>query len=212
MSKDKKFGEVSDEDIQQAKEAAPEDLKEKTAEKTIDCIMEWLESFAFAIFLVILVFTFFLRVVVVDGGSMNDTLEDGDRMILSHGFNNYDRGDIVVINSEVLNKTIIKRVIGVEGDHVKIDYTSNTVYVNDEMLDEGGYINVAMYDNGMFNTSYRTSDGIYEYDVPEDCIFVMGDNRNDSKDSRSIGFVPEDTVLGEVSLRMFPMDKFGFVE
>jgi signal peptidase I len=206
-----KFGEVSQEDIEIASEAAPEDLKEKKPVKLLDELLEWLESFVFALFVVILIFTFFFRIVLVDGRSMNNTLSDGDKMILSHLFYTPERGDIVVINSTFLNKTIIKRVIGIEGDHVVVDYNTNTVTVNGEAI-SNDCIKEAMYDTEVFDTSYETSEHVYEYDVPDDCVFVMGDNRNNSKDSRSIGFVENDTILGKAILRLYPLEMFGRVD
>lgn len=211
MDNDNKFGEVSEEDIKLAGEAAPEDIKEKPPVDIKDEILEWCESFVFALFIVILVFTFFFRIVQVEGESMTNTLQDKDRLIMTHLNYTPEKDDIVVINSTYLNKTIIKRVIGTEGDHVTVDYNSNTVTVNGEKLDDE-HIKEVMYDTGLFDPTYETSSGVYEYDVPEDYIFVMGDNRNGSKDSRYIGFVEEDTVLGKAVFRLFPFNAFGSID
>lgn len=211
MDNDNKFGEVSEEDIKLAGEAAPEDIKEKPPVDIKNEILEWCESFVFALFIVILVFTFFFRIVQVEGESMTNTLQDKDRLIMTHLNYTPEKDDIVVINSTYLNKTIIKRVIGTEGDHVTVDYNSNTVTVNGEKLDDE-HIKEVMYDTGLFDPTYETSDGVYEYDVPEDYIFVMGDNRNGSKDSRYIGFVEEDTVLGKAVFRLFPFNAFGSID
>lgn len=211
MDNENKFGEVNEEDVKLASEAAPEDIKEKPPVDVKNEILEWCESFVFAMFIVILIFTFFFRIVEVEGESMTDTLQDKDRLIMTHLNYTPEKDDIVVINSTFLNKTIIKRVIGTEGDHVTVDYNSNTVTVNGEKLADE-HIKEVMFDTGLFDPSYKTSEGVYEYDVPEDYIFVMGDNRNGSKDSRYIGFVEEDSVLGKAVFRLFPFNAFGSVD
>lgn len=211
MDNENKFGEVNEEDVKLASEAAPEDIKEKPPVDLKNEILEWCESFVFAMFIVILIFTFFFRIVKVEGESMTDTLQDKDRLIMTHLNYTPEKDDIVVINSTFLNKTIIKRVIGTEGDHVTVDYNSNTVTVNGEKIADE-HIKEVMFDTGLFDPSYKTSEGVYEYDVPEDYIFVMGDNRNGSKDSRYIGFVEEDSVLGKAVFRLFPFNAFGSVD
>ena len=130
MDDNKKFGDVSQEDIDKAKKAAPDDLKEKQPVNVMDEVFEWAESFVFAMFVVILIFTFFFRIVLVQGPSMRETLQDQDRLIITHINYTPQKGDIVVINSEKLGKTIIKRVIGTGGDKVVVDYNNNTVTVN----------------------------------------------------------------------------------
>ncbi|MBR1862577.1 MAG: signal peptidase I [Ruminococcus sp.] len=208
---EKKFGEVSEEDIELAREAEPEDIKEDGPFDIKNEIIEWLESFVFAMFVVIMLFTFLFRIVMVDGGSMNDTLIDQDRLVLLHLNYHPERDDIVVINSTALNKTIIKRVIGLAGDKVVIDYNNNSVTVNGSKL-SNEHIKAIMVDGGYFDRSYMTAQGVYEYEVPEGMIFVMGDNRNDSKDSRSIGFIEEDTVMGKAVFRLYPIGSFGKVD
>lgn len=211
-NKDNKIFKVSDEDIEKAKEGEPADLKEKEKINAIDEVLDWAESFVFAIFVVMFIFIFFFRVVVVDGESMNNTLDDKDRLVLSHINYTPKRQDIVVVNSYELGKTIIKRCIGVEGDKIKIDYNSNSVYVNGEKI-TNEHNKETMIDTGLFNQQYMTSNGVYEYEVPENCIFVMGDNRNNSSDSRAAtGFVDLDNVLGHASFRIFPLKSFGSVD
>lgn len=168
-------------------------------------LMEWLESIAISIFIVILVFTFVFRIVIVEGSSMFPTLEDGQRLIISHLFYTPQQGDIVVANSTGLNKTIIKRVIATEGQTVDIDFEKHTVTVDGKVLDEP-YINEPTFRNDGGNT--------YPMVVPEDTIFVMGDNRNNSTDSRSpmVGCIPVDDVLGKAVFRIFPFDCFGRIK
>lgn len=117
----------------------------------------------------------------------------------------------MVVNSYVLNKTIIKRVIGIAGDKVKIDYNVNKVYVNGKEI-SNEHIKETMINKGMFDSTYQTSEGVYEYDVPKGHIFVMGDNRNNSTDSRTIGFIDNKDVLGHAIFRLYPFKKMGKVK
>ena len=194
MDDNKKFGDVSQEDIDKAKKAAPDDLKEKQPVNVMDEVFEWAESFVFAMFVVILIFTFFFRIVLVQGPSMRETLQDQDRLIITHINYTPQKGDIVVINSEKLGKTIIKRVIGTGGDKVVVDYNNNTVTVNGKVISNDN-IREAMYNTNLFDEEYEVEENVFEYDVPEGKLFVMGDNRNNSTDSRRIGFIdPSDVV------------------
>lgn len=168
-------------------------------------IFEWLESIAISIFIVVLVFTFVFRIVIVDGSSMFPTLEDGQRLVISHLFYTPKQGDIVVVNSQGLNKTIIKRVIATEGQIVDIDFENGIVTVDGKELDEP-YINEKTLSNDNGNS--------YPMKVPEDTIFVMGDNRNHSTDSRNpiVGCISTDDVLGKAIFRIYPFNSFGRVK
>ncbi|WP_124101217.1 signal peptidase I [Ruminococcus sp. Marseille-P6503] len=180
--------------------------------KVLNEVLEWVESFIFAVFVVILIFMFVFRNVVVEGPSMNSTLSDGDRLIIYHFNYKPQRGDIIVLNSVGLGKTIIKRCIGIGGDTVRIDYSDNSVTVNGEKLEED-YINEEMTVLPGFDTQYLddNDDNVFEYQVPEGKLFVMGDNRNHSTDSRSylVGFIDEDDVLGKAIFRILPFSGFG---
>ena len=203
---EKKFGEVSESEIESVKAAEPDDIKETLDVKNER--LEWCESFVFAMLIVQLLFIFVLRQVMVDGASMENTLHDGDRLIMTHINYEPKRDDIVVIDSEPCGKIIIKRVIGVEGDKVVVDYNNNHVYVNDEEI-SNEHNKEIMLDSASFMSSYEVENGVYEYDVPEDHIFVMGDNRNNSKDSRTIDFVENETVWGHAIFRFYPFNKIG---
>ena len=205
----KKFGEVTESELENIRKAEPEDIKEKEPAGVKNEILEWCESFVFAMLIVQLLFIFVFRQVMVDGPSMENTLHDGDRLIMTHMNYEPKRDDIVVVYSEPCdNKIIIKRVIGIEGDKVVVDYNTNHVYVNDEEI-SNEHIKAIMDDSILFDQTYAVSEGVYEYEVPEDMIFVMGDNRNNSKDSRSIGFVENDTVWGHAVFRFYPFNKLG---
>ncbi len=192
--------------------AVEEDKQEKKG--IADGILDWAESFVFAVFVVILIFTFVLRTVVVVGDSMNPNFTDKDRLIITHINNEPEKGDILVMNSHGLNETIIKRCIGTEGDKIRIDYNTNVVTVNGEEI-SNDYINGAMIDKYYaYDQSFLVDAGVYEYEVPENKIFVMGDNRNNSADSRSnrVGFIDESDILGKVVLRIYPFDVIGKVK
>lgn len=203
--------EVSEDDIEKVKEAEPDDIKEKQPFNFGREVLEWVESLVFALLIVQLVLIFVFRVVMVDGTSMTNTLQDGDRLIMTHVAYEPERDDVIVLDSKVADKILIKRVIGIEGDKVVVDYNKNHVYVNDEEI-SNDHIKEIMRDNVIyFDGAYRVADGVYEYNVPDDTVFVMGDNRNDSKDSRSIGFVDESEIMGKAVLRIYPFKSLGFV-
>jgi signal peptidase I len=197
---------IMSEDIKESRNTETEN-KPKTAK--LDEFLDWVESFVFAIFIVMLVFIFLFRTVKVDGESMEPTLYDSQRLILSHFNYTPKRGDIIVANSPKLNKTIIKRCIAVAGDDVLIDYSENAVYVNGEKIDES-YLGEAMNNLDYFDKTYMVSEDEYEYTVPEGCIFALGDNRNHSRDSRDadVNFISVDDVLGRAVLRFYPFGTF----
>ena len=177
-----------------------------------DEFLDWVEAFVLALFAVVIIFIFFLRIVEVSGPSMNPTLTDKDRLILTHLNYTPERGDIIVANSPGLSKCIIKRCIGVAGDTVVVDYNNNTVTVNGEKIQED-YINEKMKDTGSFDRSFLTAKNVYTYKVPEGTVFAMGDNRNHSADSRSVyvGFIKLEDILGKAIFRFLPFSGFGSI-
>jgi len=133
---------------------------------------------------------------------MEPTLKNGDYVIVSSHFYDVERGDIVVIAPyKELEKPIIKRVIGVEGDVIDIDFKKHKVYVNSQEIDEP-------YVGALIAKSYDVE---FPIKVREDTYFVLGDNRNDSMDSRDskVGLVPENMVFGKVLFKMIP---FGTIK
>lgn len=167
-------------------------------------LFEWVETLVIAFFAVILFFTFVFRLAAVNGESMLPTLVDKDRLIVSYLFYTPKNGDIVIVNNDnpALEKVIVKRVIATEGQTVDIDFDSGEVKVDGKVLQEDYINNLTLLDEGGHS---------YPVTVPENCVFVMGDNRMNSTDSRDsrVGFVPEDEILGKVSLRIFPFSRFG---
>ena len=183
--------------------------------KFLSNIVDYVELFAIAVCVVILLFSFVFRTCTVDGDSMNQTLHDGEVVVVSDLFYTPKRGDIIVFHqtdSSAMsgrNKALVKRVIGIGGDTVKIDYDSWTVSVTDK---DG---EVHQLDQSYIYLSKRGNrfSGNAEYKVPEGSLFVLGDNRNESLDSRysDIGFVDARRVLGKVIFRVTPFNKMGFV-
>lgn len=195
--------------------------EEKKKGTTFSDFMEIVESVIISVFAVLLIFTFVCRPVTVDGTSMVPTLQDADKLIMRMMGYSPKCGDIVIVENESsyryengtdgkiidgsgMEKRLIKRVIAVGGQTVDIDFEAHTVTVDGEQLYES-YINEPTELNaGMFD---------YPVTVPEGYVFVMGDNRNNSTDSRSplVGFVKEEDVIGKAVLRFYPFDKFEFL-
>ena len=179
------------------------DNAEKKPDSAED-MLEWVETVIYAFFAVILIFTFLMRIAVVSGESMIPTLQDKDRLIVSYIGYTPKAGDVVIVDCEnpALDKIIVKRVIATQGQAVDINFETGEVKVDGKTLQEN-YINeLTKLDEG--GHQYPTT-------VPDGCIFVMGDNRMNSTDSKSemVGFVPVDDVLGHVVLRIFPFSTFG---
>ena len=160
---------------------------------------EWALTLISALLLVVLTFTFLLRTVVVDGDSMNPTLQDGNMLIASRLFYTPAFGDIVVITQpNAHGKVLIKRVIATEGQTVFVDTENDIIYVDGAAVDDS-FLGEAM------NTSYGNEG---PFVVPEGCVYVCGDNRNQSYDSRSasLGFVRTDYIGGRI---VFGLSPFG---
>ena len=161
---------------------------------------EWVEAAIFALVCVVLVFTFLFRIVGVDGESMQNTLMNHDRLILTRLPYTPERGDIVVINRYV-EEPLIKRVIALEGNTVGIDAEAGRVVLNGETLEEP-YAHYPTFPGADFSG---------EVTVPEGCVFVLGDHRTDSKDSRSaeVGFVRVEDIVGKAVFSLWPFGPIG---
>ncbi len=167
-------------------------------------IIGWIKSIAIALTISFLI-TQVIKLTVVSGESMKSTLEDKDYLIanrLAYKFNDIERGDIIIFNSnrryeDGSEAVYVKRVIATEGDHIIIKNSS--VYVNGEEVDEY-YLDENCY-----------TEGNVDYIVPENHIYVLGDNRENSEDSRSstLGAVEVSEIIGRIELRIWPLNAMG---
>lgn len=194
--------------------------KPKKSSSLLGEFFEYFELFIFSACAVLILFSFVTRICRVDGPSMLNTLHDSEMLIVSDVLYTPERGDVIVFHQtgnspSDLNEPIVKRVIATEGEWIRIIKNADstltvTIYdsngENPQVLDEV----YANYENGC---------GYYSYtgellEVPEGTVFVMGDNRGNSLDSRSsaIGFVDQRRILGKVICRLTPLDKFGKVD
>ena len=165
-------------------------------------LLDWLYSAVSAVVIAILLCSFVIRPIYVVGSSMVPTLEERDLIMVSKLFYQPKYGDIVVLRKDsFIQNNIVKRVIATEGQTVDIDFVEGVVYVDGTALDEP-YVN---------SLTLEAEDFTEPVTVPEGCVFVMGDNRNRSTDSRSarVGCVDARLIVGKALIRVTPLNKFG---
>lgn len=175
-------------------------------------LFEWLEIICTSIVAVVIIFTLLFRVITISGDSMLNTLRNEDKVIITNLFYTPKQFDVVVISENALNSyegeqihdRLIKRVIATEGQVVNIDFNKGKVYVDGVELNEP-YTKTP---------TTRPGDVKFPVVVPEGHVFVLGDNRNESLDSRSTsvgngGMVDVRYILGKAVLRVYPFDTFG---
>ena len=192
-------------------------IKNDKKNRHLNSFVDYVELFVIAICIVILFFSILFRTCTVDGDSMNMTLSDGETLLVSDLFYTPKRQDVIVFHNNDTtpysqhNKPLVKRVIGIEGDTVIIDYSLNKITVitkaNETIVLDEQYLYL---DPSLSDPAISTS----TYVVPEGTVFVLGDNRRNSLDSRysSVGFVDERSILGKVYFRVAPLSRFGTVK
>ena len=199
------------EELQNDEQKNAESIKVKICK--FEDIFEWLDVLVTAMIAVVLIFSFFLRFATIDGPSMEKTLHDGEKIIITNFLYTPEAGDIVVISRNMDNSVedtnssnlpIIKRVIATEGQTVDIDFEKGIVIVDNKILNEP-YIK---------NPTTRQHEIEFPVTVDEGCVFVLGDNREVSLDSRSsqigdYGMIDTRYILGHAFFRVLPFDKFG---
>ena len=206
-------------------------ITEQTKERPIDNRFDFLELFVFTMVTVLILTSFVFRHSIVDGGSMESTLYNGEHLIISDFFYTPKRGDVIVfqdpskaVYSSSLTVPLVKRIIAIGGDTVRV-YRDGRVYVNDmeTPIDESDYTFYKpnrwhienYYANEIPNMTFYPSNDFPEYiecTVPVGEVFVMGDHRDESTDSRAFGTVKESTILGKVLFRFYPFEVFGKID
>lgn len=144
---------------------------------------------------VVLIRTFIITPVRVDGDSMKNTLKNGDILLL-YKLSSIDRNDIIVLDEEKDNEKIIKRVIGLPGETVAIK--KGKIYINDKVIDD--------------EYAYGETSDFDKVTLADDEYFILGDNRLISKDSRYFGPIKESEIKGKIVFRLFPFTKIGTVQ
>lgn len=171
--------------------------------KAAEYIYSVFSTFLSCMIIIFIAFTFFFRLVQVKGDSMNPTIEEGDSLIISNFMYSPDYGDIIAINKQgAKEESMIKRVIALPGDKVFIDFDSHIITVNGKVLYEDYEVTAPISEQ---------YDLTYPLTVPDDSVFVLGDNRNNSLDSRteSIGFIKLHEINGKALIRLFPIGKIS---
>ncbi|MBR3269332.1 MAG: signal peptidase I [Oscillospiraceae bacterium] len=220
------FAALEEQEAKAEEASSAEEEKEPYSVKNfLGDVLDMIESVIASIFVVMLVYAFLYCTANVEGTSMVPTLKNGDRLVVSRLSKDFETGDILILNnnagytlnaagevvkgpgirSDGKDKRIVKRLIAQSGQQVNIDFIEGIVYVDGKALEEP-------YTNCLSKQQCATFD--FPLTVPEGYVFVLGDNREVSLDSRDprVGLVPRSEIVGKVILRITPFSKFGFVK
>ena len=200
------------EEINQVPQENQEPETIKSPEKKVDWVKElrdWVVAIAVAVALALFIRNFVFTLVKVQGESMEPTLQNEDRLYVNRLFYTPEKGDVIIFVPESDGgRPYVKRVIATEGDSVYIDFFTGDVFVNGQLIEEP-YIKEKTRLSGSYIASLMAL-GEYGPDKPiviqKDHLFAMGDNRNNSKDSRELGQIPLDEVLGGAVFRFWPLN------
>ncbi|MBR3869167.1 MAG: signal peptidase I [Clostridia bacterium] len=178
--------------------------KEEISDTAWTSVFHWLYGIVGFLFVLFIVFVLFFKVVEVDGESMSPTLNDNDKLLIYTMNYTPKQGDIVVISADD-EQTLIKRIVATENQTVEVDYKTGKVIVDGMAIDEKYVTEMSEPEDNEIS---------YPYTVPEDCVFVMGDNRNESRDSRSkvIKAVEEYRIVGKAITRLIPFSDGNIYE
>ncbi|MFD0671768.1 signal peptidase I [Cohnella sp. GCM10027633] len=183
-------------------------------------IFEWIKALAIAGLLVFVIRWFLVSPFIVDGPSMQPNFKDRERIIVNkiiYDIRKPKRGEVIVFHVPEEGRDFIKRVIGVPGDTVKV--AGDTIYINGQPIEES-YLEEAyetehaqnqLYNRDKPNSNFPNN-SYPDGKVPEGTLFVMGDNRSNSEDSRMIGYIPMDRIVGRADLVFWPLGDFHFVK
>lgn len=179
-------------------------------QKRLGSAFEWIETIVMAIVLVAVFFTFVVRVITVDGGSMQPNYYEGDRVLVSALGKPAEQGDVVIVVN-ALEEPIIKRVIATEGQTVEFDPEQMEVVIDGNTI-PGARFGIENGITGVQDAPGRFLE--FPQTVPEGCVFVMGDNRQNSTDSRfvEVGMIDRRNILGKVVFNLYPFSKLGSVK
>ncbi|MBE6600996.1 MAG: signal peptidase I [Ruminococcaceae bacterium] len=206
MNEEKEFVEATE----------PETAPQPSSGGSVRVVFDVLEMFAWSVFAVLLLFTFAVRLCRVEGHSMENTLYEGEKLLIWSVGYTPKQDDIVVFHLpefEREEKIIVKRVIATGGQQVVIDFNTNEITVDGKLYND--QYSVLKYPDGFYKDApqhhYDASTGIFSATVPEGQVFVLGDNRNNSLDSRrnEMQFIDERCILGKAILRLSPFTVFS---
>ncbi|WP_027956508.1 signal peptidase I [Halobacillus kuroshimensis] len=178
-------------------------------EQTMKTYLKWIRTVLLALLLAFVFRSYLFASYVVDGESMEPTLYDGNLLMVNkavYDWSEIDRQQVIVFHANE-DEDYVKRVIGIPGD--EIEFKNDQLYVNGVLMDESYLDDLRPSDGLPFTEDFTLEEVTGSTTVPEGQLFVMGDNRRDSLDSRYFGFVSEETVVGKVDVRYWPFSQLG---
>ncbi len=181
--------------------------------KVVREIWDWIKTFIIVFLIIIVIRAFFFANYMVHGESMMPTIQHGERLIINkigYYFGEPERFDLIVFHANE-DSDYIKRVIGLPGDH--IEYRDDTLYINGEAYEEE-YLEESIQQtiNGNFTEDFTLEEVTNQSEVPPGTVFVLGDNRQNSMDSRQLGFIDMDQIVGKASFRYWPISEMEMIQ
>ena len=186
--------------------------EEKTPVDPYKDTYEWIHCIVISVIVCVLVFVLVARVIQVQGRSMLPNLVQGDRLVITRLAGDYEQGDIVVLKAEKFkDEPLVKRVIGTGGQTITLDFATGDITVDGVTLDEPYIFERTIDSYNITDPEKDVTESSVTITVPEGHLFCMGDNRNNSSDSRvaSIAYIDTRDVMGKAVFRIYPFDKIG---